>query len=172
MESNFDFLRQDFPVLANFGRLAEQYCYSDPNSSLIKLGMMGETIVNLIFTYDKIALPNDNADKIRINILLRDGFIDSELASIFHTLRKARNNAMHNNYVSQSYTCILIEMAYGLCEWFMQTYGDWRYQHRDFIMPSNLSKVTVNQETEDQVDEKNLSKMQKKLRRQRHLSLH
>ena len=83
MESNFDFLQQDFPVLANFGRLSERYCYSDPNSSLIKLGMMGETIVNLIFTYDKIPLPNDNAANVRINVLLRDGFIDSELASIF-----------------------------------------------------------------------------------------
>ncbi len=148
MESNFDFLQQDFPVLANFGRLAERYCYSDPNSSLIKLGMMGETIVNLIFTYDKIPLPNDNAANVRINVLLRDGFIDSELASIFHTLRKARNKAAHDNYASQSYASILIEMAHGLCEWFMQTYGDWHYQHRDFIMPSKLAKVTASLETE------------------------
>ena len=57
MTSNFDFLEKEFPVLANFGRLAEQYCYSDSNSCLMKLGMIGETIVNLIFTYDKIPFP-------------------------------------------------------------------------------------------------------------------
>lgn len=54
MASNFKFLETEFPVLANFGNLAEQYCYTDPNSCLMKLGMIGETIVNLMFTYDKI----------------------------------------------------------------------------------------------------------------------
>lgn len=34
MKSNFDFLKEDFPVLANFGELAEQYCYHDSNSCL------------------------------------------------------------------------------------------------------------------------------------------
>ena len=45
MTRNFDFLNKDFPVLANFGRLAEDYCYSDSNSALMKLGMIGETTV-------------------------------------------------------------------------------------------------------------------------------
>ena len=49
MVSNFEFLEKDFPVLANFGELAEKYCYSDSNSCLMKLGMIGETIVNLMF---------------------------------------------------------------------------------------------------------------------------
>ena len=53
MVSNFEFLEKDFPVLANFGELAEKYCYSDSNSCLMKLGMIGETIVNLMFTYDR-----------------------------------------------------------------------------------------------------------------------
>ena len=48
MVSNFEFLEKDFPVLANFGELAEKYCYSDSNSCLMKLGMIGETIVNLM----------------------------------------------------------------------------------------------------------------------------
>ena len=54
--SNFDFLKQKFPVLANLGDLAEKYLYTDPNSCLIKLGMIGETVVNLIFEYDNINL--------------------------------------------------------------------------------------------------------------------
>ncbi len=48
MVSNFEFLEKDFPVLANFGELAEKYCYSDSNSCLMKLGMIGE-IMNSIF---------------------------------------------------------------------------------------------------------------------------
>ena len=61
MESNFRFLERDFPVLARFGKKAETYLYSDSNSCLMKLGMIGETIVNLMFTYDKIPLPRDNS---------------------------------------------------------------------------------------------------------------
>lgn len=60
MKSNFDFLKDNFPILAKYGKLAEQYCYSDSNSCLMKLGMIGETIVNLIFTYDRIPFPVDN----------------------------------------------------------------------------------------------------------------
>ena len=45
--SNFSFLHDLFPVLENFGSLAEQYVYTDPNSCLLKLGMIGETIVRL-----------------------------------------------------------------------------------------------------------------------------
>ena len=40
----------------------------------------------------------------------------------------------------------------------MQTYGDWHYQHRDFIMPSKLAKVTASLETEGQADEEILIK--------------
>ena len=47
-------------MVSNFEELAEKYCYSDSNSCLMKLGMIGETIVNLMFTYDRIALPQDN----------------------------------------------------------------------------------------------------------------
>ena len=75
MKSNFEFLQSTFPVLANFGGLAEQYCYSDSNSCLMKLGMIGETIVNLIFSYDRIPLPYDNTAVVRIDTLLREGMI-------------------------------------------------------------------------------------------------
>ena len=75
MVSNFEFLEKDFPVLANFGELAEKYCYSDSNSCLMKLGMIGETIVNLMFTYDRIALPQDNTAVARIDTLVREGLL-------------------------------------------------------------------------------------------------
>lgn len=46
MVSDFEFLEKDFPVLSNLGEMAEKYCYSDSNSCLMKLGMIGETIVS------------------------------------------------------------------------------------------------------------------------------
>ena len=128
MTSNFDFLKDSFPVLANFGELAEKYLYSDSNSCLMKLGMIGETIVNLCFTYDRIPLPLDNTAANRINSLFREGMITSDLKEILHALRISRNKAVHENYASVTDGKALLQMAYGLCEWFMQTYGDWSYQ--------------------------------------------
>ena len=123
MASNFDFLSKDFPVLANFGQLAEEYSHSDPNSCLMKLGMIGETIVNLMFTYDRIPLPEENTAVKRIDTLYREGLLTQDLAEILHTLRKVRNKAVHENYSSEAAGVALLPMAYSLCEWFMQTYG-------------------------------------------------
>ena len=115
MKSNFDFLSRDFPVLANFGKLAEQYCFSDANSCLIKLGMIGENIVNLIFTYDGIDLPYDNTAVTRIDTLMREGLLTRDLCDILHAIRKARNKATHENYGSTDEAKTLLQMTYSLC---------------------------------------------------------
>ena len=57
MQSNFVFLQNDFPVLYQIGIIAEKYLYTDSNVCLIKLGMFGETVVNLILQLDKISAP-------------------------------------------------------------------------------------------------------------------
>lgn len=142
MKSNFEFLKDSFPVLANFGELSEKYLYTDSNSCLMKLGMIGETIVNLIFTYDKLPLPYDNTAVNRIDNLYREGLITHDLADILHALRKKRNLAVHENYASVEDGKALIQMAYSLTEWFMQTYGDWNYQSKPFVMPPD-SAVAV-----------------------------
>lgn len=154
LKSNFEFLNDKFPVLANSGGLAEQYCYSDPNSCLLKLGMMGETIVNLIFTYDRIPLPFDNTAVKRISTLFREGLITSDLSDILHALRKVRNKAAHENYGTTEESKTFLQMTYGLCEWFMQTYGDWEYQNQPFVMPQPALVVAVDKTAEKQLEEK------------------
>jgi len=155
MKSNFEFLKDSFPVLADFGKLAEAYLYSDANSCLIKLGMIGETIVNLMFTYDRIPLPNDNTAANRINTLFREGMISRDLMDILHALRKIRNKAAHENYASVEEGKTLMQMAYSLSEWFMQTYGDWNYQHQPFCMPAEqLEPLAVDKQREQAEDKK------------------
>ena len=154
MRSNFAFLQDQFPVLANFGSLAEQYCYSDSNSCLMKLGMIGETTVNLIFSYDRIPLPYDNTAVTRIDTLLREGLITRDLSDILHALRKARNKAVHENYASEAKSKTLLQMAYSLCEWFMQTYGDWNYQSQPFVMPEPTEAKPIDVAAEEREEAK------------------
>ena len=160
--SNFAFLEEKFPVLANFGSLAEKYCYSDSNSCLMKLGMIGETIVNLIFKYDRIPLPYDNTAAVRIDTLLREGMITRDLFNILHALRKIRNKAVHENYASVEDGKALLQMAYSLCEWFMLTYGDWNYQNKPFVMPlPEPESVPVNKAAEKIKEEELIQEAEK-----------
>ena len=163
MKSNFEFLNSRFPVLANFGELAEKYLYSDSNSCLMKLGMIGETIVNLCFTYDRILLPQDNTAANRINGLFREGMITRDLKDILHALRINRNKATHENYASVSDGKALIQMAYSLCEWFMQTYGDWNYQNRPFVMPDEITESVSSDKKHEQAKEEKLIKEAEKV---------
>ena len=107
----------------------------------MKLGMIGETIVNLIFTYDRITLPHDNTPVNRIDTLFCEGMITHNLVDILHALRRKRNLAAHENYASIEDDKDLLQMAHSLCEWFMQTYGDWNYQNTTFIMMRMLLRM-------------------------------
>ncbi len=158
MQSNFSFLQDKFPVLANFGELAEQYLYSDTNSCLMKLGMIGETIVNLIFSYDKIPLPYNNTAVVRIDTLLTEGMITRDLSDILHALRKAGNKAVHENFASVEEGKTLLQMAFSLCEWFMQTYGDWNYQPQPFGMPAPMQQTAPTDKAAEESMEEELIK--------------
>ena len=141
MKSNFTFLEKDFPVLAQIGNASESYLYSDANSCLIKLGLFGETVVNIMLKLDRIDPPSyDNTHANRINLLKREGLIPKGIDDILYSLRKARNKAVHEYYDSFEDCKILLEMAYNLGVWFMQTYGDWGYLPTGFVLPEDNSK--------------------------------
>ena len=87
MKSNFLFLQNRFAVLCEIGQLAEKYLYSDTNSCLIKLGMFGETVVNLMLQLDNISPPEfDNTHANRIRLLKREGMIPTEIDNILYSL--------------------------------------------------------------------------------------
>ena len=161
MKSNFAFLKSHFPVLANFGILAEKYCYSDSNSCIMKLGMIGETIVNLMLTYDKIKIPTDCNAVTKIKILSLQGLLTPDLSDILHALRKARNKAAHTDYENIKEGQTLLEMAYSLCEWFMQTYGDLQYKHCKFVMPTEADAQSITDNDDKAAEQKMLEETEK-----------
>jgi len=147
MESNFIFLDRAFPVLAQIGSTAEEYLYSDPNSCLIKLGLLGETIVNLMMQLDGIQPPSyDNTHANRIKLLKGQGLLPREIDDILYSLRMARNKAVHANYDSLEQCKVLMGMAHELSIWFMQTYGDWQYKPAQFVLPLEKTQAKVDYE--------------------------
>ncbi|MCL2321524.1 MAG: type I restriction-modification system endonuclease [Oscillospiraceae bacterium] len=139
--SNFSFLEKDFPILAKLGGLAENYLYSDSNTCLFKLGVLGEEIVNEMFKYDSLVEPlGDNSQANKIRILKNEGLLPQEIDDILYVIRKARNKAAHQKYDSVDECKALLELTHKLCTWFMQVYGDWKYSPTGFKLPEDKKK--------------------------------
>ena len=121
--------------------MAEKYIYTDSNTCLIKLGSLAEFLVRLMFTLDKIQEPQeDNTHANRIRILKREGLLPKDIDDILFAIRISRNDAVHDGYESIEQAKILLEFAYKLSIWFMQTYGDWNYEPLEFVMPEDTSR--------------------------------
>jgi type I restriction enzyme R subunit len=141
MKSNFEFLNPAFPMLSNLGGTAENYLYTDTNSCLIKLGLFGETIVNLMLQIDGIEPPTyENTHANRIRLLKKEGLISQGIDDILYALRTKRNKAVHDNYDSFEDCVTLLEMAHNLGIWFFQTYADGHEKPTPFHLPEDLSQ--------------------------------
>lgn len=67
--SNFDFLQKEWPLVAKLAQTAENYIYDDPNSCLIKLGMLAEHIEDKIkIAFEKL-IKVHTFNKIQIDLL-------------------------------------------------------------------------------------------------------
>ena len=140
MKSNFSFLEEKWPLMASLGSMAEKYLYTDSNSCLIKLGLFAESIVQLMFMLDKLPEPQeDNTHANRIKVLISEGLLPKDIQDILYSIRISRNDAVHNSYESTKKAKILLEYAYMLGSWFMQTYGNWSFEPLEFVMPQGIS---------------------------------
>ena len=140
--SNFDFLRQYWPSLADMASLAESYLYTDPNTTLIKVGMFAEQVVAEMFACENLRAPDaDDSQAARIRILKREGLLPSAIDDILYAIRKKRNDATHQYLDSQKDAVTVLGMAYRLGCWFMEVYGDWEYKAQPFALPVQEPEV-------------------------------
>ena len=142
MNSNFMFLDQSFSVLCRLGQAAESYLYTDTDACLYKLGKIGEVIVQDMVRLDGVQLTAEaSTHAARIKVMKRLGMLPRDIDDILFALRTARNRAVHTTAEGFADCRTLLEMAYHLCGWFMQTYGDWSYSPEQFVLPEDPSKA-------------------------------
>ncbi len=134
MASNFAFLHEKFPELAELGLLAERYMRSDPQSCLMKAGLLCEGMIRVMIAQDDITLP-ERCDAVeRINILQRREALPSDVAAAFHLVRRARNKAAHEGLnLPEEKILFFLQITHSLCGF--QTYGDESYRQQDFAAP-------------------------------------
>lgn len=142
-KSNFSFLADRWPLLANLGEAAERNLHHDANTTLFKLRLFAEKTAEYILAFEKLPEPEDGTQFARLQLMKRHDILSDELLSIFHALRKKGNKATHEGYDSKKDAATLLSLAYRLGVWFMQTYGDWDFKPAPFVQPPSFDAKTV-----------------------------
>lgn len=146
---NFTLLEQVDSSLFNFAVSAENYAYSDIQSSLVKLRCFAEKMVGILCYQLHIDIdPNENLLVRMKHPLFRDN-IPIEIQQKLHLLRMKGNKAAHGNHIglSQNEILDLIRETYLLAKWFyLQQYPQASYP--DYIHPIKYSQSveTLNSE--------------------------
>lgn len=161
MAGNFEFLHNRWEILSNLGEMAERNIFIDPNTSLIKLRMFGETMTKFICALEEMDETKELTQVDRLSQLKRDDLITDEIEDYLHTLRKIGNKAVHESgYGTTREAQALSHLAFRLSVWFMQVYGDWDFQAPEYIEPVQQETVS-NDEQLAQLAESYEAKMER-----------
>lgn len=119
---NFEFLRKNWPELADFGAYAEEYAFSDPQSALIKLRSYSEFIVN--FIYQKLSLPCLPKASFHEKLIGEDfaQLTSSAVLDKFHLIKTLGNKAAHENKGTKNDAVFAVKQSYQLGVWFYCSY--------------------------------------------------
>lgn len=163
MTSNFEFLSRYWPDLSELGNTAETYLYTDSNTCVLKTGLIAEIIVRRIFQYEKMEIPSDDSQVNLINVLRREDLLPENIDKILYLVRKARNEAAHQNVQSLDKAKSILRQTFSLCGWFMSVYGDFNYKPQEYIEPkeNEKNKDELAQHLADQ--EKKIQELSEKL---------
>ena len=156
MASNFEFLAKYWPDMAQIGKMAELYLYADANACIYKIGVLAERVAQEICVFEKIELPEQTTHADRIRALKYADLLPKRIDDMFYTLRKARNDAVHMGLDSQERANALLHLAFNLCCWLMEVYGDWNFSVPEYHAPEDTTQnadfVKLLQAQEDKIN--------------------
>lgn len=139
MASNFEFLRQYWPDLAQLGEIAELYLFSDPNQCILKLGLLGERIATGIVSYEKIALPANTSTAGLLSVLERNNILPQKIDALLFAIRKAKSSAAYRTQYTVDQARTLLQATFHLGTWYMEVYGDGNFVATPYAEPADLS---------------------------------
>lgn len=93
--SNFSVLSQHDEQLLRLGMLAEKYFPDDPNTCLIKLRQLGESLAQLLAARSGLYVSPDETQHDLLRRLQDGGILPREIFQIFNEVRRAGNAASH-----------------------------------------------------------------------------
>jgi type I restriction enzyme R subunit len=125
---NFEFLKPNWPELAQLGGFAESHAHADPVSAITKLRMFCEqTVRTLHHTLRLPPLLRPNLVDLLEDTSFRD-VVPPVVLSKLHMLRQGGNKAVHSNEGDTTTALRLVREAYELARWMHVTYAKGRLE--------------------------------------------
>src|SRR5690606_47936 len=138
--TNFSFLAKEFPILFNIATAAEYNLYTDPATTLWKLRVFEEKIVDFLFEEHGLERPYNDTLHTRILLLEDERIIQPNIASLIHSIKHKGNAAVHDSRGTVEDAKTILFSAFKVAKWFYQSYSTDNHNIADlkFSMPPNL----------------------------------
>lgn len=121
--ANFGFLGVHDARLVALGGFAERYFRDDPSTAIVKLRQFAETLAKIMAArHARYRDPRATFDE-TLRQLAYDRILPKAAADIFHALRKAGNEAVHEGAGTSTSALTALKLARSLGVWFHRTYG-------------------------------------------------
>ncbi|WP_197325223.1 DUF4145 domain-containing protein [Ralstonia solanacearum] len=139
--SNFSFLSEHSPLLADLGATAERLFPFDPPSCVVKLRLLGEALAQEIASRVGVPAAQSQADLLRA---IDNRFnLDAQVRQLFHLLRRTGNVAAHQVEQRIGYRegIEALKVAREIAVWFHRTFGKQpEFKPGPFILPDDPSR--------------------------------
>lgn len=133
--SNFSVLSQHDEQLLRLGMLAEKYFANDPNTCLLKLRQLAESLAQMLAARTGLYVSPEETQYDLLRRLQDSGVLPREVFQMFGEVRRAGNAASHALCGDHRSALTALKLTWQLGLWFHRTFRDAGYKSGPFIPP-------------------------------------
>ncbi|MBY0405891.1 MAG: DEAD/DEAH box helicase family protein [Cyanobacteria bacterium] len=161
--TNFDFLKDRWPDLASLASFAESYAYTDPASSLVKLRIFAEKMVDIL--YYELGLIKPNGLLSFRELLHNPEFgkaVPNPIINFLDLIRKEGNKGAHEDRVhfKPDEVIRVLSNVHKISAWFVTTLTNTKIEIHPFLPPEKPPSISELKKKQEELEEK-LEKLQK-----------
>lgn len=123
MLSNFTFLSDEFPILANLAESAEFNIYTDPVTALFKLRLFGEKYVHVIFDEHGMDLPHEASFHNCLKQLKWEYLLNDRVLDLLFAIKNKGNEAVHANKGTAEDAKTILFSAFKVAKYLCESYS-------------------------------------------------
>ncbi|MGR2701250.1 type I restriction-modification system endonuclease [Vibrio campbellii] len=143
--SNFEFLKGVNDFLFSIARAAEKNYPDDPNTTLFKVRVFGESTAKHLAKILDIEAPDSQHDLLRE--LAKVPFVDDNILKVFHQLRQIGNQAVHEYHNDLEDAAMCLRLAFRIAVWYYRLVTkDYDFAVPVFVLPSSENSDKFEQE--------------------------
>ncbi|HIF9191488.1 TPA: type I restriction-modification system endonuclease [Photobacterium damselae] len=143
--SNFEFLKGVNDFLFSIARAAEKNYPDDPNTTLFKVRVFGESTAKHLAKILDIETPDNQHDLLRE--LAKVPFVDDNILKVFHQLRQIGNQAVHEYHNDLEDAAMCLRLAFRIAVWYYRLVTkDYDFAVPVFLLPSSENSDKFEQE--------------------------